>query len=203
MSFYVYRLIDPRDSSAFYIGKGKGQRAWQHELDARSGRIGNKVKHNRIMAILGSALAVKVEIVANFTDERMAYAHEWDLIQNTLGLTNIIGSSAEGSEIPPTPDEIRRARVEAKRQQVLRKIESQYATFVKGQPAHLRQLAADWIADIRENSRESVTFWAASESTDALLGAVNPRKKSGRKLRRKYKRSNPAVRLLSDLPPRL
>ena len=32
--YYVYELQVPRDNTVFYIGKGKGERAKQHELDA-------------------------------------------------------------------------------------------------------------------------------------------------------------------------
>jgi hypothetical protein len=206
MSFYVYRLIDPRDGSPFYIGKGTGKRAWSHEADARAGRIGNQPKHNRIMAVISSSLAISIEIVANFEDERLAYAHEWDLIQNTPDLTNIIGANAKDSEPPPTKDEIRRARLEAKRQQVLRKIDSQYATFIRGQPAHLRQIASEWIADIRENSRELVT---TNPEQPALLSmalqAIGSERKGRRrrKLRRKYKPAKLDVKQFIDLPPKL
>ena len=30
IKFYVYRLIDPRDSSTFYVGKGYGNRVFDH-----------------------------------------------------------------------------------------------------------------------------------------------------------------------------
>lgn len=38
LKFYIYRLIDPRDGSTFYIGKGRGDRVFQHAtaLDARA-----------------------------------------------------------------------------------------------------------------------------------------------------------------------
>ena len=34
--FYVYVLIDPRDNEVFYVGKGQGERAFQHERDVIS-----------------------------------------------------------------------------------------------------------------------------------------------------------------------
>jgi hypothetical protein len=199
MSFYVYRLIDPRDGSTFYIGKGTGKRAWSHEIEARAGRVVNRTKHNKIMAILGASLSVGVEIVANFNDERLAFAHEWDLIQNLVGLTNIVGRRDEGSEPPPTPDEIIRARIEARRQQSLRNIESQYAAFIKGQPGHLRQVAAEWVADLRKNYRESIPVEVPVARPS---GAGCYKRKPGRN-RRKYKRSIVVAKQLADLPPRL
>lgn len=30
LSYYVYRLIDPRDGQTFYVGKGKENRVFQH-----------------------------------------------------------------------------------------------------------------------------------------------------------------------------
>ena len=34
LAYYVYALIDPRDNRIFYIGKGKGNRIFQHAKDA-------------------------------------------------------------------------------------------------------------------------------------------------------------------------
>ncbi len=30
LGFYVYRLIDPRNGETFYVGKGKGNRLYEH-----------------------------------------------------------------------------------------------------------------------------------------------------------------------------
>ena len=35
-AFYTYELIDPRDGTVFYIGKGNGSRRYAHEKEART-----------------------------------------------------------------------------------------------------------------------------------------------------------------------
>lgn len=90
MTFYVYKLSDPRNGLPFYIGKGKGLRAWSHTKLVRAGRpTGNAAKDDMIADILSDGLEPEIDIIASFSDEKQAFALEIDLIGSTLGLLNI------------------------------------------------------------------------------------------------------------------
>ncbi|AHI27618.1 hypothetical protein H845_3717 (plasmid) [Komagataeibacter xylinus E25] len=41
IGYYVYRLVDPRNGETFYVGKGKGNRVFQHAVGARVEKEGN------------------------------------------------------------------------------------------------------------------------------------------------------------------
>lgn len=74
MRFYVYELIDPRNGSVFYVGKGQGDRINQHEYEAKNGRVSDK--YDTIRAIIQNGLYVVKRKVAQFEDEVSAYAFE-------------------------------------------------------------------------------------------------------------------------------
>lgn len=87
-TWYTYALIDPRTGETFYIGKGKGRRAWRHEHDVRRGKKGNAAKCDRIASIIASGVDVKVEILQQFQDEESAYLNEKERIATTERLLN-------------------------------------------------------------------------------------------------------------------
>lgn len=86
MRFYVYELIDPRDNSVFYIGKGKGARVDAHEAETRRGASSRKC--DRIRQIWASGGAVQKRIVKRFSDEAAAYDFEAQLTLDA-GLENL------------------------------------------------------------------------------------------------------------------
>lgn len=98
--WYVYALVDPRDQGIFYIGKGKGRRAFQHELEAKRGRVRNAKKYERIQQILSDGQEVHVEILATFDDEEAAYSHEAELIRGHQDLLNLMPGGGGARSIP-------------------------------------------------------------------------------------------------------
>lgn len=86
--FYVYHLIDPRDGSVFYVGKGKGDRINHHERDARNGVLGNPEKEFKISDIVSAGLKIEKKKIKFFSDENDAYNYETLEIER-LGIENL------------------------------------------------------------------------------------------------------------------
>lgn len=90
LRFYVYRLIDPRAGETFYVGKGRGNRVFQHaagELDASEDGLTSKIM--RIREIRLSGFEVQHVIHRHGLDERTAFEVESALIGAYPGLTNL------------------------------------------------------------------------------------------------------------------
>ena len=95
--YYVYNLIDPRNGSVFYVGKGTGNRANQHQQCV----IRNREKYSRtekeklICEILDSGLSVKVVITDRFSNERDAiYEEELQIMH--FGIDNLTNKVRKG-----------------------------------------------------------------------------------------------------------
>ena len=86
--FYVYALVDPRDGSTFYIGKGCGRRMYSHVAGLRSGRACNAAKRERIQSILDAGASVQYSVLGEYGREAEAYAQERVFIASHEGLTN-------------------------------------------------------------------------------------------------------------------
>lgn len=91
LRFYVYRLIDPRSGETFYVGKGRGNRVFQHAMDELGAQEEETDKLNRIRTIRNLGLNVLHIIHRHGMDEQTAFEVEAALIDAYPGLTNIVG----------------------------------------------------------------------------------------------------------------
>lgn len=97
--FYTYMLIDPRDQSIFYVGKGTGARIRHHVAGAIGGRIDNPRKCERIISILSDGLKVTELFFSDHECSASAMMMERILIERLKeSLTNIISGGASEAE---------------------------------------------------------------------------------------------------------
>jgi uncharacterized protein len=90
LGHYVYVLSDPRDNEIFYVGKGKGQRVYQHAAKAQKipGETGKELKLDRIRGIHAAGLDVRVDILRHGLTEEEAFEVEAGAI-DLLRLTGV------------------------------------------------------------------------------------------------------------------
>ncbi|MBR6791026.1 MAG: hypothetical protein IKM31_09195 [Oscillospiraceae bacterium] len=99
LKYYVYALIDSRNAEVFYIGKGTGDRVFQHETERISD--GETEKHRRINDIKNAGGIVEKVIILHGLTEENALAAEAALI-NLIEfaapgqLTNIVSGHHAG-----------------------------------------------------------------------------------------------------------
>lgn len=106
---YVYRLIDPRNGETFYVGRGRGNRVFEHvraEQDLEGDPIDNKLK--RIRLIRNAGFEVAHIIHRHGLDEKGAEEVEGALIDAYPGLTNIAGGAGNSERGVAHANEIMR-----------------------------------------------------------------------------------------------
>lgn len=95
MRFYVYELVDPRDGSVFYVGKGQGDRAAEHLRETMRAEIPSGAKQERIAAIVALGLRPLIHIADRFDDEHEALDAEADRIAR-YGIENLTNICRRG-----------------------------------------------------------------------------------------------------------
>lgn len=108
IQYYVYRLIDPRNGETFYIGKGKGNRVFNHIKLALKKEESDELtdKLQTIKDIQNAGLSVIHVIHRHGMDEKTAYEVEAALIDAYPGSTNIAGGSGSNEYGPMNAIEI-------------------------------------------------------------------------------------------------
>ncbi len=112
MQYYVYQLIDPQTEEIFYIGKGSGQRMYQHVKDAKHPTYCYRSIHRKIQSIFTRGQSVKYNKIICET-EQQAFELEQRLIQEVgrkdlkLGTLCNLTDGGEGSS-NASPESIER-----------------------------------------------------------------------------------------------
>jgi hypothetical protein len=90
IGYYVYILKDPRNDTIFYVGKGNGNRLFQHVQCALENETEND-KYNLIREILNSGKEVEHFILRHGLEEKLAFEIESTVI-DLLGIENLTNS---------------------------------------------------------------------------------------------------------------
>ncbi len=113
IGYYVYALVDPRDKKIFYIGKGKGNRVFQH-AEAALYEKGQSLKLETIRSIIAEGKQVVYYILRHNLTEDEAFLVESVLINMLTDprfnhenqLTNLVAGHHQWDEGIMSIDEI-------------------------------------------------------------------------------------------------
>lgn len=113
LKYYVYCLVNPRDNKIFYIGKGKGNRVFQHAKDSLN-ENDQSLKLDIIRSILREGKQVGLFILRHNLTEETAFVVESVLIDlltyqkfnKTNQLANIVAGHHQWDEGIKSIDEI-------------------------------------------------------------------------------------------------
>jgi hypothetical protein len=94
-TFYTYELIDSRDGSVFYVGKGHNKRMYQHVAMVKANRKMNRVLKQRIETILALNCDVIYHKALETPSESEAFRKEAELIEH-YGLENLCNIAKAG-----------------------------------------------------------------------------------------------------------
>ena len=78
MEFYVYHLIDPVNGMPFYVGKGKNNRMYEHEISVLNGKIphNNKLLFYKIKKVLVNSKNIQYTKIKENIDEKESFLLE-------------------------------------------------------------------------------------------------------------------------------
>jgi hypothetical protein len=110
LGYYVYALIDPRDNRIFYVGKGTGDRVYQHARYAK--KVGPEsraeLKLGLIQEIHRAGLDVRVELIRHRLSEETAFEVEAAVLDTLelagLELTNLVAGQGIARAWRPLAD---------------------------------------------------------------------------------------------------
>lgn len=95
LKYYVYVLLDPKDNKPFYVGKGMGNRVFNHLDCVLSDIDTSNAKYDIIRKIIKSGQTVKHVLVRHGLSESEAFQIEATLI-DTLSYCGILLSNISG-----------------------------------------------------------------------------------------------------------